>query len=658
MNALRYLIGLDHDEGREDAYTVIGYDATDPPRNGVKYCNLLDEHGTREFGPYLPDNDMTAEYGEPVPDPAGDGFWRNIRHQLDLARDQGFKFVELDNLDSYTASVALLCFNEAQSRGLKVFVKNPLLVDGDHAALMRHPAACGAIVEPDCGTPEQMQAIRNGLPVFFVSGDYDDPDAVFPNLPLRQENSMTDPAWLAEARASIGKYFDADAPKLAREIAAKYPDMAAYAAQAKTDTPWCGIFVAAMLARAGIRPAYSKDSSDTNDFMWANAPIEAKWGTIVPRSEARPGDVIILPRHTTFFDGNNGSNRFWGIGGNQGNAVTRSSFSWDDVRAVIRPPVTQALPVVSQPSDRFKVCLARVLKHEGGNDDDPRDPGGRTSRGITAARWAEWRQTHPGLPTDVWQAPQAEVEAIYKEKYWDVLWCDQLPPGVDYAVFDFGVNSGPARSAKFLQALVETDQDGEVGPLTVAATLAADPQQLINDFCDDRMTFLQGLGTWGTFGRGWTNRVNDVRRDALADVSLPAAPTIPEPNPVPVPNPPATMEEAFARVEAALADLKESIRVAQQPAQPQIDLTAIVNIVQQLPQIIAAIQQVVTVMQTLGPILSIFGLKLPAITAVPDQPKTSVVNGTTVGAAGAGIGIGGLIVSVINALMQGKVPTQ
>jgi hypothetical protein len=183
---LRYLIGKDADPGTDDSITVIGYDATTPPKNGVKYCNLLDERGTREFAPYLPDNDMTAEYGEPVPDPAGAGFWRNIRHQLDIAVAQGFKFVEIDNLDSFTASVALLCFNEAQSRGLKVFVKNPVLVDGDNAALMRHPAACGAIVEPDCGTPAQMQAIRNGLPVYFVSGDYDDPAASFPNLPTGQ----------------------------------------------------------------------------------------------------------------------------------------------------------------------------------------------------------------------------------------------------------------------------------------------------------------------------------------------------------------------------------------------------------------------------------------------------------------------------------------
>jgi lysozyme family protein len=628
---LRYLIGKDADPGTDDSITVIGYDATTPPINGVKYCNLLDEKNTGQYGPHVP-SDTGAKYNEPAPDPDKPGFWENLREQLDRAKSQGFTSVELDNLDTYTASVALLCFNEAQERGLTVWVKNPLLVDGNHAALMRHPAACGAIVEPDCGTPAEMQALRNGLPVYFVSGDYDDPAASFPNLPTGVH--MADPAWLAEARASIGKYFDADAPKLAREVAAKYPDMAAYAAQATVSTPWCGIFFAAMMTRAGIRPPYDNDNVETDDFMWADAPIEAKWGTIVSRAEAKPGDVVVLrtPHHITFFDGNNG-NSFFGIGGNQGNAVTRASFSWDGVRAVIRPPSVSTAPIPM--SSRFKVCYARVLKHEGGNDDDPRDPGGRTSRGITAERWAEWRKTHPGLPEDVWQAPQAEVEAIYLEKYWQPLWCDMLPVGVDYAVFDFGVNSGPARSAKFLQEIVGSAVDGEVGPNTVAATKEADPEEVINALCDNRMYFLKGLSTWGTFGNGWTNRVNDVRRDALADAD--AAPS-PEPIPDPIPNTkPKTMDEAIARLDAVVADIKELARVAAQPA-PQLDWAKIIQpiLAEIAPKIVPLI---------LPYVIQMLPQLLPYILGGIFKPQQSLMSKPAVQMGASGIG-GGLLVAI------------
>src|SRR5262245_189547 len=141
-------------------------------------------------------------------------------------------------------------------------------------------------------------------------------------------------------------------------------------------------------------------------------------------------------------------------------------------------------------------ALARLLVHEGGNDDEPRDPGGRTSRGILQREWDVWRRSHPGLPADVWRAPQDQVEAVYRQNYWDALRCDDLPAGVDYAVFDYGVNSGIGRAAKVLQRLVATAVDGEVGPETIAAAKRAKAAALIEAICDERLAFLQGLRTW------------------------------------------------------------------------------------------------------------------------------------------------------------------
>jgi lysozyme family protein len=663
---LRYLIGKDADPGTDDSTTVIGYEATKPPFNGVKYVNLRDEFDTGKYGPYLPSDDIDDQYNEPAPDPAGKGFWDNLRQQLDRAKSQGFTSVELDNCDTYTASVTLLVYNDAAERSLTVWAKNPAIVSGNRDAILAHSAVVGVIVEKDCGSPSTYDAMRKAagkpdLPIRFVSygngkqwaqqtagtiqaGDYRNMGVTYSSdgeygssedVLLPTGVPMADPAWLAEARASIGKYFDADAPKLAREVAAKYPDMAAYAAQATGSTPWCGIFFAAMMTRAGIRPPYDNDNVETDDFMWADAPIEAKWGTIVSRAEAKPGDVVVLrtPHHITFFDGNNGSSSFYGVGGNQGNAVTRASFSWDGVRAVVRPPSVSAAPIPM--SSRFKTCLPRVLKHEGGNDDDPRDPGGRTSRGITAARWAEWRQTHPGLPADVWEAPQAEVEAIYLEKYWQPLWCDMLPPGVDYAVFDFGVNSGPARSAKFLQEIVGSEVDGEVGPNTVAATKAADPEEVINALCDNRMYFLKGLSTWGTFGRGWTNRVNDVRRDALADVGS-APPPVDEPDSEPQPKP-KSLDEAIARLDAVVADIKELARVAAQPA-PQLDWAKIIQpiLAEIAPKIVPLI---------LPYVIQMLPQLLPYILGGMFKPQQSVMSKPAVQMGASGIG-GGLLVAI------------
>ena len=210
-------------------------------------------------------------------------------------------------------------------------------------------------------------------------------------------------------------------------------------------------------------------------------------------------------------------------------------------------------------------ALARVLVHEGGNDDDPRDPGGRTSRGILQSEWDLWRKTHAGLPGDVWQAPQKEIEAIYRQKYWDALRCDELPAGVDYAVFDYGVNSGIGRAAKVLQRLIGVDVDGEIGPNTIAAAKRAKASQLIDGICDERLAFLQGLRTWPTFGKGWGRRVREVRTSALAMAAKPG--TLPQTRPAARPSASATslFADWLGSLARAIADLLKRSATAQKP---------------------------------------------------------------------------------------------
>ena len=62
-----------------------------------------------------------------------------------------------------------------------------------------------------------------------------------------------------------------------------------------------------------------------------------------------------------------------------------------------------------------------------------------------------------------------EAKRIYRAKYWDAQRCDELPAGVDYAVFDYGVNSGIGRSKKVLQRVVGVTADGVLGPATMRA---------------------------------------------------------------------------------------------------------------------------------------------------------------------------------------------
>jgi lysozyme family protein len=108
----------------------------------------------------------------------------------------------------------------------------------------------------------------------------------------------------------------------------------------------------------------------------------------------------------------------------------------------------------------------------------------------------------------------ADVEPLYKKKYWDVVRADELPSGIDYLVFDMGVNAGPGRSIKLLQTAVGVPADGGFGPMTMAAVQAADPTKLIQDFSDAKEAFYRSLDDFPVYGTGWLNRVVAVKLKA------------------------------------------------------------------------------------------------------------------------------------------------
>ena len=168
----------------------------------------------------------------------------------------------------------------------------------------------------------------------------------------------------------------------------------------------------------------------------------------------------------------------------------------------------------------FDACLAEVLKHEGGWADHPKDPGGATMKGVTIGTFAQFKGRK--VSKDELRAiSDADLRAIYRRKYWDVVKGDDLPAGLDMVAFDGAVNSGPSRGARWLQIGLNITADGKVGPQTLAYARAANVSQTIDYACNARLDFLRRLKTWPTFGKGWGRRVSDVRvtakRMALAD---------------------------------------------------------------------------------------------------------------------------------------------
>jgi len=171
--------------------------------------------------------------------------------------------------------------------------------------------------------------------------------------------------------------------------------------------------------------------------------------------------------------------------------------------------------------NNYNDCLIRLLKDEGGYTNDLSDNGGATNYGITIADYRRYIKKN-ATPPDVKNMKIEDAKAIYKSKYWDALDCDNLPSGVDYSVFDYGVNSGLGRPRKAL---------GKFKSLTGT--------KLIDAINNERTAFLTSISDDkdpkyahnAKYRKGWLARVSRVRDYSLQlakkdNVSGPIAGTI------------------------------------------------------------------------------------------------------------------------------------
>jgi len=165
--------------------------------------------------------------------------------------------------------------------------------------------------------------------------------ALFPEaLPASSAPAETlaagEPAWIAIGRKFLGLH---EAPGTADNplIARMYAD-AGSPGVVHDSVPWCAAFVSAMIERAGVRSART---------LWA--PSYAQYGQKLDAPIY--GCIGVKLRHggghVTFIVGANGD-RVFGLGGNQGDAVSVAAFAKDDFIAW-RWPQGVALPATPHP---------------------------------------------------------------------------------------------------------------------------------------------------------------------------------------------------------------------------------------------------------------------------------------------------------------------
>ncbi len=166
--------------------------------------------------------------------------------------------------------------------------------------------------------------------------------------------------------------------------------------------------------------------------------------------------------------------------------------------------------------ETFETALRHILTFEGGYVDHPNDPGGATNMGITRATLARYRGREVSK-AEVRALDLATVRDIYRRFYWDALRCDEMPAGIDLALFDGGVNQGTGRAARLLQTALKVSVDGIIGPITLGAVRKANPSALLTEFMAQRMRAYGRLASlFSTFGLGWSRRLMSVHSAAQA----------------------------------------------------------------------------------------------------------------------------------------------
>jgi lysozyme family protein len=157
----------------------------------------------------------------------------------------------------------------------------------------------------------------------------------------------------------------------------------------------------------------------------------------------------------------------------------------------------------------FDVAFDRLIGHEGGFVDDPKDPGGETKFGIS-------KRAYPKL--DIRNLTIDQARAIYRTDYWNRVMADQYDGAIGFQLFDIGVNSGIGTAARLLQRAVGATEDGVVGAQTVAKVRAMPVAKVLMRLNAERLEYLTNIGGWGPFSRGWARRVAGNLRYAAGDI--------------------------------------------------------------------------------------------------------------------------------------------
>ena len=150
----------------------------------------------------------------------------------------------------------------------------------------------------------------------------------------------------------------------------------------------------------------------------------------------------------------------------------------------------------------FQQMFDRLIGHEGGYVNDPRDPGGETNWGVTKRT-----ALANGYAGAMKAMTRDQAFRIYQSAFWVRYQCDKMPEAVAFQFFDAAVNHGFGNASRMLQRAVGVADDGVIGSRTIAAIKQTAISDVIMRLNAERLEFYCKLGNFTTFGKGWVRRV-------------------------------------------------------------------------------------------------------------------------------------------------------
>jgi lysozyme family protein len=184
----------------------------------------------------------------------------------------------------------------------------------------------------------------------------------------------------------------------------------------------------------------------------------------------------------------------------------------------------------------YRDAIKKVLQHEGGYVNNPKDLGKRTNYGVTQAVYEQYiGRKLKGSDTDAVKGkPMEEAEsvmrsmpignaiAIYKQLYWDKVQGDKIRKyAIAAAIFDQAINRGHVAAAKQAQRVLKNVfnyslvEDGIIGASSIAALNSVDEAKFLNSYLQESILaynkIVQNNPTQSVFLNGWLKRVESLR---------------------------------------------------------------------------------------------------------------------------------------------------